>query len=114
MCSETHVRIEHMLASLMKTTLFAVGNWNTWLLIPWGKLCFRSDSPGEVELSVIPEELVVVVDGKPLPSEPPKGPSPGLDIETSVINCVDDADQVEGEIPAGCGMYDHRESYRDS
>ncbi|XP_066021565.1 uncharacterized protein [Pocillopora verrucosa] len=62
----------------------------------------KSDSPGEVELSVIPEELVVVVDGKPLPSEPPKGPSPGLDIETSVINCVDDADQVEGEIPAGC------------
>ena len=93
----------------MKTRLYAVGNWNTWVLIPWGKLCFRSDSLEEEELS---EEVVVVVDEESVPSEPPRGPLPGLNMDTSVVTEVDE-DQVEGEIPAGFGMYDHRESYRD-
>ena len=93
----------------MKTRLYAVGNWNTWVLIPWGKLCFRSDSLEEEELS---EEVVVVVDEESVPSEPPRGPLPGLNMDTSVETGVDE-DQVEGEIPADFGMYDHRESYRD-
>ena len=70
------------LDSLMKTKLYAIGNWNTWLLIPRGKFCFRSNAPEEVELSATLKEVLVTID--------------------------------EGEIPAGFGMYDHRESYRDS
>ena len=65
-----------------------------------------------MELSVIPEELMVRDDRGPVASEPVKRPSPELDIEASVVTCVDQ-DQVEGEIPSGFGMYDHRESYRD-
>ena len=70
-----------------------------------------------MELSVIPEELVVRDDivpvfSEPVFSEPPRWPIPELDIEASVVTCVDQ-DQVEGGIPAGFGMYDHRESYRD-
>ena len=65
-----------------------------------------------MELSVIPEELVVRDDRGPVASEPVRRPSPELDIEASIVTCVDQ-DQVEGEIPAGFGMYDHRESYRD-
>ena len=64
-----------------------------------GKLCFRSDSRQEVELSASSEKQVVAVDREPLPSESPRRPSPELDI---VAACV-------GEI----GMCDHRESYRD-
>ena len=70
------------LASLMKTKLYAIGNWNTWLLIPRGKFCFRSNELEEAELSATPKEVLVTID--------------------------------EGEIPAGFGMYDHRESSRDS
>ena len=65
-----------------------------------------------MELSVIPEELVVRDDRGPVASEPVKRPSSELDIEASVVTCVDQ-DQVEGEIPAGFSIYDHRESYRD-
>ena len=65
-----------------------------------------------MELSVIPEELVVRDDRGPVASEPVRRPSPELDIEASIVTCVDQ-DQVEGEIPAGFGMYDHKESYRD-
>ena len=63
-------------------------------------------------MSVIPEELVARDDRGPVASEPVRRPSPELDIEASIVTCVDQ-DQVEGEIPAGFGMYDHRESYRD-
>ena len=65
-----------------------------------------------MELSVISEELVVSDDSVPVFSEPARWPSSELDTEASVITCVDQ-DQVEGGIPAGFGMYDHRESYRD-
>ena len=65
-----------------------------------------------MELSVIPEEIVVRDDRGPVASESVRRPSPELDIEASVVTCVDQ-DQVEGEIPAGFGMYDHKESYRD-
>ena len=65
-----------------------------------------------MELSVIPEELVVRDDRGPVASEPVRRPSSELDIEASIVTCVDQ-DQVEGEIPAGFGMYDHKESYRD-
>ena len=65
-----------------------------------------------MELSVIPEELVARDDRGPVASESVRRPSPELDIEASIVTCVDQ-DQVEGEIPAGFGMYDHRESYRD-
>ena len=65
-----------------------------------------------MELSVIPEELVVRDDRGPVASEPVRRPSSELDIEASVVTCVDQ-DQVEGGILAGFGMYDHRESYRD-
>ena len=65
-----------------------------------------------MELSVISEELVVRDDIVPVFSEPARWPSSELDIEASVVTCVDQ-DQVEGGIPAGFGMYDHRESYRD-
>ena len=65
-----------------------------------------------MELSVFPEEPVVAVDCEPVPSEPTRRPSPELDFETFEVTCVDQ-DQVEGEIPAGFGMYDHKESYRD-
>ena len=68
------------LDSLMKTKLYAIGNWNTWLLIPRGKFCFRSNAPEELVEEV--EEVLVTID--------------------------------EGEIPVGFGMYDHRESSRDS
>ena len=63
-------------------------------------------------LSVIPKELVVTDDRGPVASEPERRPQPELDIEASAVTCVDQ-DQVEGEIPSGSGMYDHRESYRD-
>ena len=63
-------------------------------------------------MSVIPEELVARDDRGPVASEPVRRPLPELDIEASIVTCVDQ-DQVEGEIPAGFGMYDHRESYRD-
>ena len=65
-----------------------------------------------MELSVIPEGIVVRDDRGPVASESVRRPSPELDIEASVVTCVDQ-DQVEGGIPAGFGMYDHRESYRD-
>ena len=86
-----------VLASLMKTKLYAIGNWNTWLLIPRGKLCFRSNALEEVELSITSKEVLVAIDEEPVP--------------TAVAV---DEDRVEEEIPAGFGMYDHRESYRDS
>ncbi|XP_066021550.1 uncharacterized protein [Pocillopora verrucosa] len=62
--------------------------------------CKKSDSLEEVELSVIPEELVVRDDIVPVFSEPARWPLLELDIEASVITCVDQ-DQVEGGIPAG-------------
>ena len=63
-------------------------------------------------LSGISKELVVTDDRGPVASEPERRPSPELDIEASAVTCVDQ-DQVEGGIPAGFGMYDHRESFRD-
>ena len=65
-----------------------------------------------MELSVIPEELVVRDDRGPVASEPGRRPSSELDIEASIVTRFYQ-DQVEGEIPAGFGMYDHKESYRD-
>ena len=90
----------------MKTRLYAVCNWNTWLLIPWGKLCFRSDALDEVELSVISEEQVVTV--PTVPAAVARGLSPELD-----INAYVDKEQVEGKIPAGFGVYNHWESHED-
>ena len=63
-----------------------------------------------MELSVIPEEIVVRDDRGPVASEPVRRPSPELDIEASVVTCVDQ-DQVEGEIPAGFGMYDQNTEF---
>ena len=60
-----------------------------------------------MELSVIPDELVVRDDLGSVASEPARWPPPELDIEASVVTCVDQ-DQVEGGIPTGFGMYDHR------
>ena len=65
-----------------------------------------------MELSVIPEELMVRDHLEPVASESVRRPSSELDIEASIVTCVDQ-DQVEGEIPAGFGMYDHKKSYRD-
>ena len=73
-------------------------------------MCFRSDS---LEEEVSLEGVVVVIDKESVPSERPRGPSPGPDIETSVVTRVD-GDQVEEEISALFGMDDHRESYKDS
>ena len=75
-------------------------------------MCFRSDSLEEVELSKIPEERLVRVDRGPVASESVRRPSPELDSVPSEVTRVDQ-DQVEGEIPAVFGMYDHRQSYRD-
>ena len=63
-----------------------------------------------MELSVILEELVVIEECVPVASEPGRRPSPELDIEASVVTCVDQ-DQVEGEIPAGFGMYDQNTEF---
>ena len=63
-----------------------------------------------MELSVIPEEQVVRDDRGPVASESVRRPSPELDIEASVVTCVDQ-DQVEGEIPAGFGMYDQNTEF---
>ena len=72
-------------------------------------MCFRSDSLEEVELSKIPEERLVRVDRGLVASkrESVRRPSPELDSVPSEVTRVDQ-DQVEGEIPAGFGMYDHR------
>ena len=70
-------------------------------------MCFRSDSLEEVELSKIPEERLVRVDLVPKSSKSVRRPSPELDSVPSEVTRVDQ-DQVEGEIPAGFGMYDHR------
>ena len=57
-----------MLVLLMKTGLYAVGNWNTRLLILRGKLCFRSDALREVELSITSKELMVAIDEELVPT----------------------------------------------